>query len=206
VDWLQIYDQQGQEQDWDWLVANFGNVRVERAEVPEGVTEVFRIVKLQDRAGPAVQVVNVSDPEGSFLEGIRVVRYWPDAPGLPAWSPPISLWHEQGVFGATNKNGDIGFGMGRGDYYFAPQDGVSSVWVADVSGPSDVIKGLGMLGGTNHRHLDVYFQVEVVEEAPPEEPPEEPPEVTVTRPPDDRWQMLIDKLDMIITMLEERVG
>jgi hypothetical protein len=31
-----IYDLQGDEQGWDWLVAAFGAVRLERAEVPGG--------------------------------------------------------------------------------------------------------------------------------------------------------------------------
>ncbi len=188
-----IFDQQGQERDWNWLISNFGAINLERAEVGEG--SVYRIVKLQDAEGPAVQVANVTDQGGQPLDGVRVVRYWPDAPPLPAWPPPTSMWHDQGVYGETNVNGDIGFGMGHGDYYFPPNGGASALWVADAKGPSDFISGLGMLGGTNHRHLDVYFQF-----LPAEPPPPEPPE----EPPDDRWQRLFDKLDEIISMLEKK--
>jgi hypothetical protein len=212
MDKPKIFDQQGQEQDWNWLTANFGAIELERAEVSAGVTQIYRIVKLQDSEGPAVQVVNVADRDGIPLDGIRVVRHWPDAPQLPSWLPPISLWRNKGVYGPTNINGDIGFGMGHGDYYFAPSSGASSVWVADEAGPADFIKGLGMLGGTNHRHLDVLYQLVAVEtkppeppEKPPEEPPEKPPEEAPEQPPQDRWQALMDKLDLIITLLEGRV-
>lgn len=212
MDKPKIFDQQGQEQDWDWLVATFGPIEIEPAETSEGVTQAYRIVKLQDSQGPAVQVVNVADADGVPTEGIRVVRHWPDAPELPAWSPPISMWRDRGVYGPTNLNGDIGFGMGHGDYYFVPKHGASSVWVADEAGPADLITGLGMLGGTNHRHLDINYQLVQVEVAPPEEPEEPPVEAPPTPPVEepegpspDRWQLLLDKLDMIIAMLEEQV-
>jgi len=269
VDRPKVFDHQGQEQDWDWLIATFGAVRMERVKVPVGVTKVYRIVKVQDMQGPGVQVVNVSDKEGNPLEGVRVTRYWPDAPELPAWPRPTSMWRRRGVYGETNANGDIGFGMGQGDYYYEPRIGASSVWVADETGPSDLISGLGMVGGTAHRHIDVYYQFQEVEpepieepplepvteppvvppEEPVEEPPVAPPEEPVVeppavapeqppgtvpeppvaepplivpeqppveepveppgemppQPPDERWQMILDKLDLIITLLEERI-
>jgi hypothetical protein len=202
-----VFDQGGQEQDWDWLVANFGAVNLERVEPAEGVTQVYRIVKLQDAEGPAVQIVNVVDGDGNAMAGIRVVRYWPDAPLLPDWPSPISRWRKRGVFGATNVEGDIGYGMGRGDYYFPPSGGASAVWVADPKGPSDFISGLGMLGATRHRHLDVFYQLQDLGEPPvepPEEPPDEPPDEPPEEPLDERWQKLFEKLDRIITLLEER--
>jgi hypothetical protein len=199
VEQPRILDQQGQEQDWNWLIAHFGAIHLERAEVSEG--SVYRVIKIQDAEGPAVQVVNVTEPDDMPIEGIKVVRYWPDAPPLPAWPSPTSMWRNQGVYGTTNINGDIGYGMGHGDYYFPPSGGASAVWVADQAGPSDFVSGLGMLGGTNHRHLEVYFQLQPAQ-APPIEPPVEPPD----EPPDDlpevRWQQLFAKLDQIITMLE----
>lgn len=231
MDRLDIWDQEGQKRDWDWLVDQFGPLHLERVEVPQGVAKVYRVVKLQGVEGPAVQVVTVSDPDGNALAGVRVVRHWPDAPDLPTWSPPVSVWQKEGVFGVTNAEGNIGFGMGQGDYYFPPDSGVSSLWVADEAGPSDSIGGLGMLGGTRHEHVDVTFQLVEVEQpqpelpaAPPEplvEPPFEPPEgppaplpeappegalpETPVQPAVDRWQVLMEKLDLIIAMLEERI-
>jgi hypothetical protein len=201
MDTPKIYDQQGQEQDWDWLVANFGGTKLKRTPVPEGVSQVYRIVKLQDIEGPAVEVVNVTDPAGHPLAGIRVVRYWPDAPDLPDWPAPASRWHPHGVFGQTNDRGDIGFGMGHGDYYFPPGGGASAVWVAEEAGPSDLIEGLGMLGGTNHRHLDIYYQLQNVAEQPPT--PQPPAPQPPTPPPSDNWDRLLARLDQIIELLEK---
>lgn len=202
---VQILDRQGQERDWDWLVTQFGPLHLERAGAAEG--NAYRIVKLQDSEGPAVQVVHVAGPDGQPKESVQVVRFWPDAPALPAWAPPISLWRRQGVFGKTNAAGDIGYGMGHGDYYSPPSSGASAVWVADPSGPSDFISGLGMLGGTPHRHLDVHFQLQAAS-APPEEPPFESPDEPEEGPTDgddrERWQQLFAKLDKIIAMLEEQ--
>ena len=49
------------------------------------------------------------------------------------------------------------------------------MWVADVAGPSDLIRGLGMLGGSAHRHLDVTFRLVTGEPSPlPPEQPEQP--------------------------------
>jgi hypothetical protein len=204
VEHPRIYDQQGQQRDWNWLVASFGNITLERSQASEG--SIFRIVKLQDAEGPAVQVANVMDQDGLTMEGIRVVRYWPDAPTLPAWTSPISMWRSQGVYGTTNVSGDIGYGMGHGDYYFPPGPGASGLWVADDAGPSDFIGGLGMLGGTNHRHLDVYFQLTPAKASPSPEPPEPLPEEPPHADPSDRWQKLFAKLDQIIAMLERQVG
>jgi hypothetical protein len=223
-----IFDQQGQEQDWDWLVAHFGAVDLRRAPATQGYAH--RIVKLQDAEGSAIQVVNVRSHDGHPIEGVRVVRSWPDAPSLPAWAPPASTWRSQGVYGQTNGNGDIGYGMGHGEYYDPPNAGPGAVWVADPSGPSDLISGLGMLANSDHRHLDIYFQLQpagapsvgaaaqpaaepatvppVVPAAvppvetvavPPAEPAAAPPEVPV----EERWQRLFAKLDQIIAMLED---
>ena len=185
MDTPKILDRQGHEQDWNWLVANYGAINLQRAEISEGERLAFRITKLQESEGPAVQVVRVTVDGGEPLEGVSVVRHWPDAPDLPVWPPPSSRWRDRGVHGKTNVEGDIGFGMGRGDYYFAPSGGASAVWVADAAGPSDFLSGLGMLGGTNHRHLDVTFQLEgAAEPTPPPPPPPTPPPVP---PPPTSW-------------------
>jgi hypothetical protein len=208
-----VTDRQGQEQDWDWLIAEFGAIELEPAEAPAGKGQIYRIVELREVVGPAAELVHVEDQEGSPLEGIRVVRHWPDAPLLPAWPAPTSRWRDRGVFGNTNANGDIGFGMGHGDYYFPPKGGASAVWVADEGGPSDFIAGLGMLGGTNHRHVDVHFQrtdAEVPEPSPepptpPPAPPEPVPEPAPAPPQEgDHWDQLFQRLDRIIKLLENR--
>jgi hypothetical protein len=199
MDMPAIFDQQGEERNWDWLTANFGAVVLERAEAVEGTGWLYRIVKLQDAEGPAVQLVNVKDQDGNPLDGVRVVRHWPDAPVLPNWPLPASRWRDRGVYGETGVNGDVGFGMGHGDYYFPPTGGASAVWIASQDGPADLISGLGMLGGTNHRHLDVYYQLQSLEAEPPTPPVPQP-----THPPSgEPWDLLLQKLDQIIDMLEQ---
>jgi hypothetical protein len=212
-----VYDQQGKEQDWDWLVATFGPVNLERAEVPEGTKHIYRIVKLHDVEGPAVKIVRLIDQAGKPLANVRVVRYWPDAPALPEWAPPASRWRDRGVYGRTNSNGEIGFGMGHGDFFFPPKSGASAVWVGEEAGPSDFVSGLGMLGATHHRHLDVTFQLQDVEEPPapppptpppPTPPPTPPPPIPPTPPPtppkpaEENWAKLFERLDRIIELLE----
>jgi hypothetical protein len=198
-----IYDQQGRERDWSWLTANFGDVHLQRAEIPQGITKVFRIVKLTDAVGTGAQSVNVVNQQGKPLEGIRVVRHWPDAPPLPGWPSPTSVWHAEGVFGPTNVNGDIGFGMGQGDFYTLPNVGASSIWVADPSGPSDLISGLGMVTGSSYRHLNIQFQLQDSAPTPSPSPEPEPPSPPSPSISDENWQTLFEKLDRIIALLEE---
>jgi hypothetical protein len=102
--------------------------------------------------------------------------------------------------------------MGRGDYYFPPEGGASAVWVASSAGPSDYISGLGMLGGTNHRHIDVFYQLQAVEGKPPEPSPTPTPPPTPTPTPtptphppeeEDNWEKLFNRLDRMIELLEQ---
>ncbi len=187
MDSPKIFDRQGREQDWDWLAANFGDISLQRAEISKGERLAFRITKLQESEGPAVQIVHVTVEGGEPLEGICVARHWPDAPELPVWPPPASFWRDRGVHGKTNVEGNIGFGMGRGDYYFPPSGGASAVWVADAAGPSDFLSGLGMLGGTNHRHVDVHYQLETAEASPPPAPAPPPSPTPPVPPPSTSW-------------------
>jgi len=191
-----IVDQNGQERDWSWLVANFGPISIERAPATSGT--VFRIVKLRDSEGPSVQVVSVRDAEGMPVIGTNVIRYWPDAPQLPDWAQMVSRWRPRGVVGPTNEDGNVGFGMGGGDYYFAPNAGASALWLGDPRGPSDFISGLGMLGGTNHRHIDVFYAMVDADDGNGNG------DNGHGEPPPGQWQMLLDKLDRIIELLEQR--
>jgi hypothetical protein len=140
-----VYDCDDQPADATWLYETFGAV----AWQPR---DGARLVALRSREGPATLVIHVEDGAGDPLENVTVVRHWPDAPPLPAelqWDGT----YNRGVFGPTNGEGNIGFGMGFGDYYFPPgQSGASAVW---IGGPASyLLTGLGMLGGTNHMHLD----------------------------------------------------
>jgi hypothetical protein len=65
VDNPTIIDQDGQEQNWDWLAANFGSVELVRPQVSAEHTAVYRLCRLLDVEGPAAQVVHVLDQDGN---------------------------------------------------------------------------------------------------------------------------------------------
>jgi hypothetical protein len=181
-----VFDGQGQERDWEWLLGSFGAVNLERADAADP-PDAYRVASLHDTDGPAAVVIRVVDQDDNPLEGIHVVRYWSGAPKLPKWPSPVSLWQNEGVHGPTNENGEIGFGMGAGEYYSVPNGGPCAVWVADEAGPSDLISGLGMLDKSKHRHLNITFRLQAIKHpvpavhsseppAQPSEPPDQPPE------------------------------
>jgi hypothetical protein len=213
MDMPEIYDLQGGERNWDWLVASFGAVKLERAVAPEGAGLVFRIIRLHVVEGTPIESVHVLGQDGNPLAGARVVRTWPGAPPLPGWLPPASRWRECGVYGVTGAKGEIGFGMGHGDTYTPPDGGASAVWVAEEAGPSDLFDGLGMLEGERHRHLDVYFQLQDVGAEPPPPPPAPPapppPAPSPASPPSpgvEDWQKILEKLDRILELLERQAA
>jgi hypothetical protein len=143
---IYIYDCDGQRADAQWLYDTFGAVEWQ-------AREGARLVALRCREGPASLEVHVEDEAGHPLENIIVMRYWPDAEFLPeelAWDAT----YNRGDRGPTNVEGNIGFGMGGGEYYDPSkgQVGVEAIW---VGGPNSyLLTGLGWLAGTNHTHLN----------------------------------------------------
>lgn len=152
---MKIFDKNGNEKDIAWLQTEFGAVEVVRA--PDG--PAWRVTELREADGYAAILV-------WGTPGLRVARWWPD-PSLPALPDDLATWKGQGVWATVKPEGHCDFGMGGGDYYFPPGAGASWYW---VQGRSDCCQGWGMLGGTNHRHLDITFQW-VEGEPPANEPP-----------------------------------
>jgi hypothetical protein len=146
---LAIYDKYGTEQDWDWLVANFGAVTLERG-CGEASVQVLR-----ETEGPTALVVRVENADGDPVENVPVVFYWPAAPLLLPEQQACGLTRGEVIL--TKSNGNAEFSMGPGVYYFPPDGGPHVAWVA-VEG-SDCLSGLGMLGGTNHIHLDSVWRM-----------------------------------------------
>ena len=62
-------------------------------------------------------------------------------------------------------------------------------------GKGDVLDGLGLLAGTNNRHLNGVWQL-FDEDAPPPPSPAAPPP-SPSPPLDDNWQLLLEKLSRI---------
>lgn len=186
-----VFDRYGNEKSWEWLVEHYGPVVVHPAN-PGGGWRCIELHENADLAGGAkatphigtvfngimaasVIMVHFQNADGSPFQGHRVAWYWPDAPddancgpvnGVPDGMQP----NRSAKPGETNMNGDVGFGMGGGAYYFPPNIGPHAVWAYGNEVNSDVVFGLGMLGGTNHNSLWPVFQWDEGEE-PPEPPP-----------------------------------
>jgi hypothetical protein len=146
---LTIYDLEGRERDWDWLVATFGAVTLARGTGAASVRELRAV------EGPVALVIHVEDASGRPVENLPVVFTWPDAPALPPEQQACG-W-DRGIVGHTKSNGNAEFAMGGGAYYYPPNGGPHTVWVA-VQG-TDCLGGLGMLGETNHIHLDSVWRL-----------------------------------------------
>jgi len=186
-----IFDTDGTQKDPAWLASTFGQVVVNSAFAPQGEA-VYRIVELRAKLGPAALIAQVLDEAGQPVRGAPVIRYWPGAPELPDWDPPPERWRERGVVGRTNASGDVGFGMGQGDYYDpATQEGASAMWIGAPATHSDLVAGLGMLPNTEHLHLDVLFQLSHGEDPGPGPGPGPGPT------PDAFWSAIADGLDRI---------
>ena len=190
---LKIYDVDGDEQDWTWLTANFGDVRISDVD---GMA--WRVSKIQEVIGPSALVATLTTLDGTPIRGIKVAWYWPDADFDPNAGPatglPPGVIPNRCVYGTTEASGAIGFGMGGGAYYWPPPleappgkatVGPHALWIYGTGTRSQVVTGLGMIGGTTHRHLDFWF-IECEDGEPPEPPPPPPPP-----PPPERYTLAV---------------
>jgi hypothetical protein len=168
---LTIYDKFGSTRSMAWLRNEFGNVEImtpgqpnhpyfeiielrENDDIHPGEIATRRdLVGIQAVLAPATIIVKVLDHTGQPIAGIDVAWWSPDAPAQPGIG-----WGSKGVIGTTNANGDVGHAMGGGAYY-DPRvaQGPHRVWIAGDD-MSQLIAGLGMIAGTNHRHIDVTYQ------------------------------------------------
>jgi hypothetical protein len=172
---IHVYDWQGNERDMAYLRARYGDFVIHAA--PPGEGPVYKLSTLRETIDTAATtVVRVTNQDGAPLEGVQVAWYWPDAPADPHAGPqgglPPQMRAGRAVIGFTNLNGDTGFGMGRGAYFFPSQGqiGPHAVWIYGQVTRSDVIFGLGMLGETNHDHYDLEFALVSDEASPPAQP------------------------------------
>jgi hypothetical protein len=176
--------------DAAWLEATYGPVTVDTSQE----SKAYRLVELREKWGESSLTVRLEDESGNPLVDIPVIFWFSTAPQLPEWTPPPEKWTTNGNPGRTKQNGDVGFGMGGGAYYFPPNKGPHAVWVGEPGVGTDFVSGLGMLGGTNHNHVEPVFQRLQGEE---QEEPEESPELSK------EWAMLFAKLDKLIASVDE---
>jgi len=96
--------------------------------------------------------------------------------------------------------------MGDGDRYTPPAGGASAIW---CEWGADLVQGLGLVGSTEARHLDLVYQRDgVVAEELESEPidPEPVPDPDPVGEGDGGWDVLFEKLDEIVELLEEGIG
>jgi hypothetical protein len=169
---VKYFDGQGDEQDWDQLITDFGNVDVK--ETPEGV---YRLLQVRAEDGPNSITVRVVDANNHAVPGVPICWSWPDAPPESG-----AGWEGKAVVEATDATGCVRFNMGRESFYKMPGPGPHAIWIYGRK-VSDRIGGLGMVGGTNHLHLNVTFIQ------------------ATTLNTDTHWVSLFTKLDRIIELL-----
>ncbi len=149
-----VYDCDGEISTVYWLTTTFGALTWSQSEsIP------LSALHARCRDQPATIIAHVEDSNGKPLENITVVFHWPDAPSLPLELHNCGL--DRGVYGTTNLDGDIGFGIGPGAYYFPPAAGPHTLWLPGGA----CLAGLGMLGETNHEHVDGDWTVSGQERA-----------------------------------------
>ncbi len=135
-----VYDMHGNPQDMNWVAQTYGSW-IERG-TPGADGSIFRVVELRGIEGPHSIKVWVRDGAGHPLPGVTVRCSWPDG-------EEIKTTEEDGATSLCAMGGYI-IPWGSGGGY-------SMEVLGEV--PSDIARALGMLGGTNHRHLDVVFQL-----------------------------------------------
>ena len=112
----------------------------------------------------ATFIARVVDADGQPLPGVRVAFYWSDAPIEPDAGPAggvlPGMVPGRADVGTTSDNGDVGWGMGKGAYYWPGKGeiGPHAVWVAGANTRSAIVLGFGMVAMTAHYGFDVEFE------------------------------------------------
>ncbi len=137
---VRVYDQYGNERDLDWVREIYGSW-IEWASPAPG-SSVYRVVELREREGPVTIKVWVKDSAGNALPGVSIRCSWPGGEEIKP----------------TEEDGTVSL-CAMGDYIDPWGSGGARSMEVLGGVPSDIARALGMLGRTNHRHLDVVFQL-----------------------------------------------
>ncbi len=208
---MRIYDVLGNEKTSEWLALMWG-VEVDRTLLREGQAN-FVLVELREMEGPSAYNVRVVDRNGAPFSGRFVGRYYPSAPnGWPGGTKPLDVpapleAYDHVVFGQTDANGQVQFGVGGGDYA-GPGLGVTMFWIAEHYAGTDVVKRMGMAPNTNHRMLSPKFQYFPVAAEQPLPPTEDVPPVPPVPPvPTTNWMPILARgLRAMADALEQQVS
>jgi hypothetical protein len=146
--------------DMGFVLSEYGSI-VTRHPTTQDASPVYRLVSFVERLGPFNIDVLVTDHQGNPMANVPVAFHWPDA---PEDSRPDE-WKIKKLTTLTGANGIAGFALGGGAYLpCCGCGGPHAVWISEPGEApnstvaSDLADYLGMLGNTNHRHLDLIFQ------------------------------------------------
>ena len=146
--------------DMAYVASEYGST-VTRHDASSASEPAFRLVAFVEREGPSSIDVLVVDDKAIPMAGVPVAFYFSSAPD----SSRPDEWYPVKVSSSTNASGIAGFAIAASAYLpCCGCGGPHAIWVsqpgatADTTVASDLVDKLGMLGGTNHRHLDLIFQ------------------------------------------------
>ena len=151
---IQILDENGLETTWEALVNEFGPIEVNQPET----RPAYVLTQLRMQDGPA----NIDVWCHPWDRRRRVAFAWPDAPSeCDPLEPEERAYYQYPDEGKAK----VGFPLGQNAYYWPSlgELGPHTIWVEEVDSDLGVlrsayVRGLGMLGGTVHRHLNLTFK------------------------------------------------
>jgi hypothetical protein len=151
---IRILDEQGEEQTQEWLEQEFGQVEV----VQPKTKPAYFLVQLREQLGPS----NIDVFCHPHDRRRRIAFFWPDAPTETSpYEPEIVAFYQYPDEGTAK----VGFALGPGSYYWPSlgQVGPHTIWIEEIDETFEIlrsayVRGLGMLGDTNHRHLNLTFK------------------------------------------------
>jgi len=134
-----VYDMHDNPRDMEWVDQTYGSWIEKGTPAVDG--SIFRVVELREIEGPVTIKVWVRDSAGNPLPGMSVRCSWPEGEEIKS----------------TEEDGAVSL-CAMGDYII-PWGSGGGRSMEVLGGASDIARALGMLGATNHRHLDVVFQL-----------------------------------------------
>jgi hypothetical protein len=145
---------------WPTFVGEFGEPKIKT--LPEG-TAGWRVVRLEiERTGDTAVRIFLLDADGKPARDRKAAFYWSDANQDSNCGPAGGVLPEMRsgrcIQGELKEDGAAHFTVGKGAYYFEPDIGPHAAWCYGQDEASEVILGLGMLGGSFHHHYNVVFQ------------------------------------------------
>jgi len=165
---IRVFDADGNEKSLEWALNKY-NVKLVIAAKSR---DRWEVVALHEVIGPSSMTVRVNIKDGIGAFAIPVAFWWPGA-----WEDenavechPTEPKQPRKIRQITDLNGQTGFGMGGGAYYHPSkgEQGPHAVWVSEYPQyTSDLVDGLGMIGSSNHAHLEPTFQFAGGEIVPP---------------------------------------